>query len=48
MINIWGVDAFLDLPIQTHSTAEGDDALMNGPQLENQGITQYEINALFD
>ncbi len=48
LINIWGVDAFLDLPIQTYSTAEGDDALMNGPQLENQGITQYEINALFD
>ena len=29
-------------------SADGDQALMNGPQLENQGITQDEINALFD
>ncbi len=48
LINIWGVDAFLDLPVEIQSAAEGDDALMNGPQLENQGITQDEINALFD
>lgn len=48
LINIWGVDAFLDLPVEGPSTPDGDDALMNGPQLENQGITQDEINALFD
>jgi chemotaxis protein CheZ len=48
LIDIWGADAFLDLPTGGSPTAEGDDALMNGPQLENQGITQDEINALFD
>ncbi len=48
LINIWGVDAFLDLPTEALPRTEGDDALMNGPQLENQGITQKEINALFD
>jgi chemotaxis protein CheZ len=48
LINIWGVDAFLDLPVQSDSVADGDDALMNGPQSENEGITQDEINALFD
>jgi chemotaxis protein CheZ len=48
LINIWGVDAFLDLPVHNHPAADGDDALMNGPQLENEGITQDEINALFD
>jgi chemotaxis protein CheZ len=48
LINIWGVDAFLDLPVEGPSEAEGDDALMNGPQSGNQGITQDEINALFD
>jgi len=48
LINIWGVDAFLDLPVEGPAEAEGDDALMNGPQSGNQGITQDEINALFD
>jgi chemotaxis protein CheZ len=48
LIDIWGVDAFLNLPAECLPVAEGDDALMNGPQMENQGITQDEINALFD
>lgn len=48
LINIWGVDAFLDLPVHNHPVADGDDGLMNGPQRENEGITQNEINALFD
>jgi chemotaxis protein CheZ len=48
MISIWGAQAFTELPIPESESAEGDDALMNGPQLENQGITQDEINALFD
>ena len=47
LIDIWGVDAFLDLPV-SHPGVDGDDALMNGPQRENEGITQDEINALFD
>ncbi|MCZ6542137.1 MAG: protein phosphatase CheZ, partial [Planctomycetota bacterium] len=48
LINIWGVDAFLDLPVHDQPVANGDDALMNGPQRANEGITQDEINALFD
>ena len=48
LINIWGVDAFLDLPVHNQPVADGDDALMNGPQRGNEGITQDEINALFD
>jgi chemotaxis protein CheZ len=48
LINIWGVDAFLDLPVHSHPAGNGEDSLMNGPQLENEGITQDEINALFD
>ena len=48
LINIWGVDAFLDLPVHKQPVADGDDALMNGPQRGNEGITQDEINALFD
>ncbi len=48
MINIWGAEAFMDLPVASDPSASGDDSLMNGPQLQNQGITQDEINALFD
>ncbi len=48
LINIWGVDAFLDLPVSSQPATDGDDALMNGPQMANEGITQDEINALFD
>jgi len=48
MIDIWGAEAFMDLPVASDPSADGDDTLMSGPQLENQGITQDEINALFD
>ncbi len=48
MINIWGAEAFIDLPVASDPSADADDSLMNGPQLQNQGITQDEINALFD
>ena len=48
MINIWGAEAFMDLPVASDPSASGEGSLMNGPQLENQGITQDEINALFD
>ena len=48
MINIWGAEAFIDLPVASDPSAGADNSLMNGPQLQNQGITQDEINALFD
>lgn len=49
MIDIWGVDAFSDLPLPINEDGEEDDAdLLNGPQLENQGISQADIDALFD
>ena len=48
MIDIWGAEAFMDLPVASDPSADGHDTLMSGPQLENQGITQDEINALFD
>jgi len=48
MIAIWGADAFAELPMPESQGASGDDALMNGPALGNQGISQDEINALFD
>ena len=48
MIDIWGVDAFGDLPMKVQGSEGGDDDLLNGPQLENQGISQADIDALFD
>ena len=48
MIEIWGAEAFADLPISQEANVEGDDGLMSGPQLANQGISQDDINALFD
>lgn len=48
MISIWGAEAFIDLPVGADDEREGDDQLMNGPSAENEGITQDDIDALFD
>lgn len=48
MISIWGVEAFSDLPVEVDDDREGDDALMNGPAIANEGISQDDIDALFD
>ncbi|MDW3207380.1 MAG: protein phosphatase CheZ [Alphaproteobacteria bacterium] len=48
MIDIWGVHAFEDLPLPNRETVDEDEDLLNGPQLENQGISQADIDALFD
>ncbi|MFQ5773595.1 MAG: protein phosphatase CheZ [Kiloniellaceae bacterium] len=48
MIHIWGVEAFAELPLPEQPGVAGEDSLMNGPQLPTQGISQEDINALFD
>lgn len=55
MIDIWGLEAFQELPIEPVDEAvdeeggEGDDAeLLNGPALGGQGLSQEDIDALFD
>lgn len=51
IIDIWGLEAFQDLPIQPEDEDEADDsedALLNGPALGNQGLSQEDIDALFD
>jgi chemotaxis protein CheZ len=47
MIEIWGPDAFDDVE---HSADEIDEEakLLNGPQLANQGVSQADIDKLFD
>jgi chemotaxis protein CheZ len=50
MILIWGEDAFADLPVpETEKVQKTEDSdLLNGPQLEGEGISQDDIDKLFD
>ena len=48
LIDIWGIEAFADLPMPGPPAASASGEVLSGPQLGNQGITQDEINALFD
>lgn len=47
MIDIWGQDSFLGL-VNEEDENEDDSRLLNGPQLANAGISQDEIDKLFD
>ncbi|MBP5856750.1 protein phosphatase CheZ [Marivibrio halodurans] len=47
MIGIWGIEAFEDLPIPEIERDE-DAALLNGPARAGEGISQADIDALFD
>jgi chemotaxis protein CheZ len=52
MIEIWGgLEAFQELPIPAGENGDGDDddesALLNGPAMEGQGLSQDDIDALF-
>lgn len=48
MIDIWGIEAFQDLtPESAEPEGEPGEAL-SGPALEGQGLSQADIDALFD
>lgn len=46
MIDIWGEEEFTAVAVEEEAL-EGDAALLQGPQLENQGVSQSDIDALF-
>ena len=56
MIDIWGgLDAFNDLPLPEDESGDSgigspdqEEGLLNGPALGNQGLSQDDIDALFD
>jgi len=50
MIEIWGVDTLTEIApkAQFKQDLDDDKALLNGPQLKNEGISQDDIDALFD
>jgi chemotaxis protein CheZ len=48
MIDIWGPENIAEiLPAKSHDHRDDDAKLLNGPALENQGISQDDIDALF-
>jgi len=47
MIEIWGAESFDDLPPPPEVDVDDDKKLLNGPALDNQGISQSAIDALF-
>jgi len=54
MIDIWGLEAFKDVEIPEDEVsaaateANEDDELLNGPALGGSGLSQADIDALFD
>ena len=49
MINIWGTEGLAGLKIQPDNTDTRPDAhLLNGPQLDGQGVSQADVDSMFD
>ena len=54
MIDIWGLEAFKDVDIPEEDAGDGvhdeheEHELLNGPALGGQGLSQADIDALFD
>lgn len=48
VIEEWGAEAFLDLPVPEHLRIHASDDLVHGPAPENEGLSQDDIDALFD
>lgn len=47
MINIWGEEEFHGIEV-TEEAQDEDEKLLQGPQLDGQGVSQDDIDALFD
>lgn len=47
IVSIWGEHALDDVEIEEEEKSE-DEKLLNGPQLEGKGLSQSDIDALFD
>jgi chemotaxis protein CheZ len=48
MIEIWGREAFQDMLDEDEPSVDEDNRLLNGPQQAGAGISQDEIDKLFD
>ena len=47
IVSIWGESALDEVKIEGITKTE-DEKLLNGPQLEGKGLSQADIDALFD
>jgi chemotaxis protein CheZ len=47
MIDIWGAEEFEEVPAE-EEVKDADAALLEGPQLKGEGVSQSDIDALFD
>lgn len=48
MIGIWGASTFAEVDVAEGEPGNEADKLLAGPQLENQGLSQDDIDSLFD
>ena len=48
IIEIWEPQEFADIPVESRDKADGDRALLGGPQSEESRTSQADIDALFD
>ncbi|MBP2315311.1 protein phosphatase CheZ [Azospirillum soli] len=49
MIGIWGAEAFEGLKVEHENTDKRPDAhLLNGPQLDGLGVSQADVDSMFD
>ena len=48
MIGIWGTEALIDLPVKKEQPQNDGEAVLNGPVLGNEGLSDNDIDALID
>ena len=48
LVDIWGKEALQSVEVQVPEEKTEDEKLLSGPQMEGEGISQDEIDKLFD
>ncbi len=48
LINVWGKDEIDSIEVEAEVEKTEDEKLLKGPALDGEGITQEEIDKLFD
>lgn len=48
LCEIWGRDGIASAPVNSGDTRSDDEKLLRGPALKNEGVSQKDIDALFD
>ncbi len=48
LCEIWGLDGIASVPVNGEDARSDDEKLLRGPALKNEGVSQKDIDALFD